>query len=299
MKKSAPIVIILIAILFVLLPSLVYLEKKPHFERFPFVVMGAVLIATLYRICNFIFHETNNLAVKNRCGDVRLLWKILILLVTSVLISSLIREVVIVFIPGEVKNELIQFSLLRHKGHNIYGWGRTIGGCIEAVSDIFVVWFMVVKLEGRTFSLKELGLDWRKSSLWYIGFGILLGSLFPAPLLRPFLDYIQAGSHAVTVIQAVLLAIPLAFGEEILFRAYFQNRVIERIGVPLGVMATAVLFRLVHFPNISSISVVLFELCQFAFWCLVGYLYYRNRSLYFVGSMHSTANIIIFLAKLH
>jgi membrane protease YdiL (CAAX protease family) len=152
--------------------------------------------------------------------------------------------------------------------------------------------------------LKELGLDWRKSSAWYIGFGILLGIFFKFPVFMSesnwFID-IYVGAQSVditTLIQLILLIIPVAFSEEILFRAYFQSRLIERMGVAFGILATATLFRLLHNPILNSIPMVLFQLYQLAIWCLAGYLYYRNQSLYFVGSMHSTANVLRYLENI-
>jgi len=304
MKKSAPIVIILIALLFVLLmPGLAYLVKNPRFDQFPFVVISGVFLTILYRICNFIFHQANNRVVKNKYGDVRLAWKIIILLCVTATLSVFIRSVIVVFVNPDIKEQIVLFASLGPSGANTFGWGGTIGGLIRTVSVIIATWFMVTKFERRSLSCDELCLDWRKSSAWYILFGVVLGFLFKLPVFLSSSDsfiriFIGAASlDIMRATQLVLLVIPAAFSEEILCRAYFQNRLIERIGVPLGILAAAALFCFLHHRPINTIATVLVELSQLAIWCVAGYLFYKNRSLYFIGTMHSTMNMIVFLSN--
>jgi membrane protease YdiL (CAAX protease family) len=78
--------------------------------------------------------------------------------------------------------------------------------------------------------------------------------------------------------------------EEIIFRSILQNRLQMMFGNWAGLIFTSVLFGLMHSGYGSIYEVIYASLVGF----LIGYLFYRTRSLPFVAMLHGFINIFLF-----
>jgi len=91
--------------------------------------------------------------------------------------------------------------------------------------------------------------------------------------------------------QKCILYIAMGFGEEVVFRAYVQTRLLTRFGVIWGVLVTALVFTLLHQISYSLSPVTI--LSGTLLWTTLGALYYLTRSLYLVGMFHGVMNTML------
>ncbi len=89
---------------------------------------------------------------------------------------------------------------------------------------------------------------------------------------------------------AVVLIVPIA--EEILFRGFFQNWIITRIGRIKGIIATSILFASFHFSMSQNWNNLEVLLSLFVLSCYLGFVYERQSSLWASIALHSTFNAI-------
>jgi hypothetical protein len=178
-------------------------------------------------------------------------------------------------------------------------WSSVIG-VINGLMSLPLVWFLMIVIEKRSFTWKEVGLDWRRNSLQNIVFGVLLALLIYVTGMildrvlgfsLPTMDTVLAGLTVSAVIRNLVLYIPMAFGEEVLFRSYVQSRLVERYGAVCGILIGSIVFTLLHML-VSPLSFVTI-LSGVILWAAVGALYHWSGSLYLVGMFHGVANILL------
>jgi len=170
----------------------------------------------------------------------------------------------------------------------------------EVLRGILII--LLIKIIHRIFnraniSLHDLGLHFDGKQLLYGIPGIMLmGFLFLTSL---FLD---AGSDVVSsqlsitfsqerLVLLILIAFANAFWQEVVFRAYFQKRLIQTYGVLTGIIICAFLFTIVHglARDINFFEVLLGT----TLFTLVGVIYYVTDSIVFVTAIHATGNFFL------
>lgn len=108
-------------------------------------------------------------------------------------------------------------------------------------------------------------------------------SLFPAEYMQMLDQGIGSGGWA--IFMTVLLA-PIM--EEVLFRGLIQGSIEERDGAVKAIFIAALIFGLVHFIPQQAIN-------AFFVGIILGYIYYRTRSLLTVMLLHALNNGIAYL----
>jgi membrane protease YdiL (CAAX protease family) len=164
---------------------------------------------------------------------------------------------------------------------------------------LWIVRWLVVKVEKQTFDLSKLGLvsvDRSKHilfgvalavilSLLTIGIGFATGSL---EYLGNGFDLFGAAQVFITMFLAVVLALASGFGEEIAFRGYLQTRIAQRYNSSVAVVIVAVLFALSH--PVSSSNPLLYLATATLVGILFGTIFIRTRSLWMGIALHTVWN---------
>jgi membrane protease YdiL (CAAX protease family) len=88
------------------------------------------------------------------------------------------------------------------------------------------------------------------------------------------------------MVGAIVLAAP--FCEEVFFRGFIQPRLIRRWGAPLGLLATSVLFSLIHVDPVGFLARV-------ALGMLFGWLAYASAHLWVSIAAHASYNFLVCL----
>lgn len=78
--------------------------------------------------------------------------------------------------------------------------------------------------------------------------------------------------------------------EEIIFRSILQNRLEVLLGIQKGLIITSILFGLMH-SGYGSISEIFYT---FAVGLVIGYMFYRTRSLPLITMIHGFINVFLF-----
>lgn len=241
--------------------------------------------------------------IRYRTGEVRLIWSVLVAVVFWVAIAFLVR-----FIPiflsttiqagrGMDRQDALEAAKNIVFEHPI--WSTAIG-VINGLMSLPIVWFLMRMIEKRSFTWKDVGLDWRRNSLLCLVFGALLAlllysaSIFINRVLGssiPTIDTVLADLTISAVVRNLVLYIPMGFGEEVVFRGYIQIRLVERHGAVWGILIGSIVFTLLHL-FVSPLSPVT-VLSGIILWAAVGALYHWSRSLYLVGMFHGIANILL------
>jgi len=241
--------------------------------------------------------------IRNKFDEVRLIWRFSILLVSFLIIAFLLR-----FIPIMIQTQILVGGGLSEdealqSARTLFLetplW-NTILASIQGIMWFIIIYFLIRVVEKKTFSLKELGLDWKHKTLNKIFYGIIiafliyftqffLGKLFGSltfSFIESFNDLIIS-----SVFLTVILNIFIGFGEEAAFRAYLQTRMIKLYGSLLGIILTSIIFTLTH---LLVMELSLFNiLAGILLYLSVGMLYYCTQSLYLVGTIHAFLNILL------
>lgn len=241
--------------------------------------------------------------VKHRTGEVRIAWRVTIAVAAYVAIAFLLR-----FIPiflrttfqagrGIDRQDALAAAKTLVFEHPI--WSTAIG-IVNGLMSLVLVWFLIRVIEKRAFTWKDVGLDWRRNSLMNMAFGVLLALLVYAAdtaVGRVFGSFIPtattllAGVTVSAVVRNIALYVPMAFGEEVLFRGYIQTRLVERHGAFRGILIASIVFTVLHLLGRPLSPVTL--LSGVILWAAVGTLYYWSRSLYLVGMFHAVMNTLL------
>lgn len=234
---------------------------------------------------------------KNEEGNVRLIWKVLTLVVGFFVVTYLLEELFV---------WIAQYGVIRGgvMGSEATGLAREFMQKNQAAGDLLVLaegliwlllgWILVTRVEKQPFKSQLAGLEWKKNSIWmivigiaiaiaYVSFSIIMNIVFWEGTFNLF--KVQVSGTVWGIALTIVAAIVLAFSQELVFRSYLQDRMIDRYGVAGGVITTSILFVVcsVIFRTMPAIEL----LSGIFLYILVGYLYYRIRSLYLVGSLHT------------
>jgi membrane protease YdiL (CAAX protease family) len=241
--------------------------------------------------------------IRYRTGEVRLVWRLLIIILLFVAVAVLLR-----FIPislytafltssGVVKGDALTSAKAIVFEDPVWS---TVIGILNGLMSLPLVCLLIKVIERRSFSWKTVGLDWRRNSFSALAFGALLalllyvadkvvGQAFGSSI--PSVNIILAGLSIPILIQRFVLYLAMGFGEEVVFRGYLQTRLVERYGALRGVLIASVTFTLVHigFMSLSLVTII----SGVMLWVTIGTLYHWSKSLYLVGMFHGMMNTLL------
>lgn len=112
-------------------------------------------------------------------------------------------------------------------------------------------------------------------------------------------DAAQAGAvftlpPAVFVVNLVVFALTNPIIEEMAYRAYAQQRLVARVGAPLGVVLTAVAFGLQHtLYAFSAAGMLVFGVAFFCWGLVSGWIYHRQQRLVPLITAHFVVNAVL------
>jgi uncharacterized protein len=150
--------------------------------------------------------------------------------------------------------------------------------------------------EGQRRPLEAMGLTLRPG--WKrefglgaaLGWGMLIASILPMVLLGGLIVTVWTSPRQffILILDLVILAIA-SLAEEVAFRGYPFQRLVEAIGPVLATLAFSVFFGLVHLQNPSA-SAASVTITIFAGW-LLSAAYLRTRALWFSWGWHFAWNV--------
>ncbi|OPY89128.1 MAG: CAAX amino terminal protease self- immunity [Smithella sp. PtaU1.Bin162] len=256
---------------------------------------------------------------RNLDGEIRFFWKLVILFVLWFTIDSGLRWIFSLFLYAHGKTDFVFFT----EGFltNREGWTIEISNFIYGISPVIAVAVSVVKLDKKKLSsfcidsglvrpkhlflqiIAGISVGMAAFSIQYFGpilvqSLIVLGSIYEETiqiLLKPFTYPFSARPQLLLYIPTRVI-LPV-FAEEIMFRSYIQQHMIEHKGALKGVLLATMLFMLLHVFNHDRVTayIIYDRIFQYIVFCIVGYIYYKRRNFYMIVTMHGTMNFIIFV----
>ncbi len=240
--------------------------------------------------------------IRGSAGEVRLGWRLLTIVVLSVVVAVVLRFIPIVIYTGIlVRSGIAREGALATAKQAVFEgpvWS-TVLGVLNAAMYFLLVWFLVRVVERGGFRWKDVGLDWRRSSLPTLVLGALLAlAVYLAnkavaqgiSSLAPTTRAILSGLGEARTLQVLVLWIAMGFGEEIVYRGYVQTKLVERQGAVLGVLLASIIFTVVHLAVRPLTPLAL--LSGIILWTAMGALYHWTRSLYLLGMSHGVMNAL-------
>jgi membrane protease YdiL (CAAX protease family) len=240
---------------------------------------------------------------RNDTGEVRLAWRLMLVILLYVAAVVLLRIIPISFFTASFVSNGMTHANALEKANVIINedpvYSTTIG-ILSGFMGLLIVWFLVKIIEKSNFTWKTVGLDLRSNSLLVILLGIILAlllfiaSVLAGDVLGSTDLSLNASMMSVSIsifFQKFILYLAMGFGEEIVFRGYVQKKLVERYRSTWGILMTAVVFVLLH--QISySLSPVIF-LSGVMLWTTIGTLYHLSKSLYLVVVFHGVMNTML------
>jgi membrane protease YdiL (CAAX protease family) len=240
---------------------------------------------------------------RNGAGEVRLAWRLLLVVLLFVASAVFVRLLPIRWYAARlVGNGMAQAEAAETARTAVFEdpvWSTAVG-ILNGLLGLLIVWFVIRAIERSDFSWEAIGLDWRRDSPLAIVCGALLAvGLFMATVWTGHILGFSAAPLSAslsalsipTLLQLLVLYLAMGLGEEIVFRGYVQTRLVKPYGAIWGVLATAVLFTLLHQVSYQLSPVVI--LSGVMLWTAVGALYHWSRSMYLVGVFHGTMNTLL------
>jgi membrane protease YdiL (CAAX protease family) len=241
--------------------------------------------------------------IRNDTGEVRLAWRLVLAILLFTAAAILLRLIPIrLFAAFLVRNGMAEENAIEKASTIVFEDPvcSTAVGALNGLMGFLIVWFLVRVVERSNFTWEAVGLTWRHNSPLAILQGIVLAlSLFIAILLTgQILGFSTSstkpsvfGVSAPIFFQRFILYLAMGFGEEIVFRGYVQKRLVRRFSVVWGILATSVLFTLLHQISYRLSPVII--LSGVMLWTTIGVLYHLSNSLYLVGVFHGTMNTLL------
>jgi len=236
-------------------------------------------------------------------GDLRWGWKAVLLIVGTILFGIILNVILMTVLTVGYSSQGLAQEQAMEKA-TLASTGFITQVILSALQLGFLLWivrWLVVKVEKRPFDLSMLGLvSVKKSkhillgitlavmlSLLTIGIGFATGSL---EYLGNGFNLFSAAQVFVTALLAVVLALASGFGEEIAFRGYLQTRIAQRYNPWIAVVIVAVLFASSH--RVNSSNPLLYLATATLVGVLFGTVFVRTRSLWTGISLHTIWNYI-------
>ncbi len=237
--------------------------------------------------------------LKNKAGEVRLIWCLLLLVIPFLLAAYLLRHVPIRFQSRILIEQGLPESAAQSQARNLFledPIGASIIGIVQGLLWFGLVCFLVRSLEKRPCGMRSFGLSLNGKSPVLVILGFILG-------LMLYFGYFAVDSifnptpiawapSKLGILPIVLISLDMlvnGFGEEAAFRAYWQRLLVNRHGLWLGILLASTSFVLLHLLIARLTGVALLAGILPA--CLLGILYVWTGSIFLVGAMHATLNL--------
>lgn len=150
---------------------------------------------------------------------------------------------------------------------------------------------VTIAITHQGFTREQLGITFKRIGL-YIPLSIVLGFLLGAGEYFIIETNYLIPDLSIPTILILILVMVLLVGlvEEIIFRSILQNRLEVFLGSRGGLLITSVLFGLMHsgYGNMTEVFYTFFV------GFIIGYLFYRTRSLPLVTMTHGFINVFLF-----
>lgn len=150
---------------------------------------------------------------------------------------------------------------------------------------------VTIALTSQGFTRKQLGITFKKIGR-YIPLSIIMGLLLA--IGEYFIIETNYLVPDLSIISLLMLTLVMVFlvglVEEIIFRSILQNRLELFLGSRGGLIVTSVLFGLMHSGYGSMVEIFYAFLVGF----IIGYMFYRTRSLPLVTMIHGFINVFLF-----
>ena len=241
--------------------------------------------------------------IKNDAGEVRLAWRLVLVILLFTAAAILLRLIPIrLFASSLVRNGMLQANAIETARTMVFedpACSTTVG-VLNGLISFLIVWFLIRVIERSNFTWEAVGLNWRNNSPLATLLGIILAlCLFIAAVLAGQILGFSTSSMNPSMLsvstpiffQRFILYLAMGFGEEIVFRGYVQTRLVRQFTTVWGVLATSVLFTLLHQISYRLSPVVI--LSGVMLWTTLGILYHLSKSLYLVGFFHGTMNTLL------
>ena len=241
--------------------------------------------------------------IKNDAGEVRLAWRLVLVILLFTAAAILLRLIPIrLFASSLVRNGMLQANAIETARTMVFedpACSTTVG-VLNGLISFLIVWFLIRVIERSNFTWEAVGLNWRNNSPLATLLGVILAlCLFIAAVLTGQILGFSTSSMNPSMLsvstpiffQRFILYLAMGFGEEIVFRGYVQTRLVRQFTTVWGVLATSVLFTLLHQISYRLSPVVI--LSGVMLWTTLGILYHLSKSLYLVGFFHGTMNTLL------
>ena len=237
---------------------------------------------------------------KNKHDEVRIIWRVVLLVGPFLLIAFLLR-----YIPIRIRTQILinqgmtqPAALSRSSNYFMEDpIGSSILGILQGLSWYLLVFLLIRFIEKRKTSLKDFGLDPKKNRIQLLPLGLVFGALmyfgyiaFDSLLGESNFSFDLADLGLVSILLMVLNFVANGFGEETAFRSYLQTHLIKRHGLWMGIGVTSIIFVLLHLLISPFTMQALFGSIFLA--GILGILFALTRSVYLVGTMHAAFNLM-------
>jgi len=180
---------------------------------------------------------------------------------------------------------------------NTSNYWNLINEVLRGILIIILIKFINRKFNKSKIPLKELGIkfDLRQLVFLIIGVvlmsGMFLFSLFIDRGSQELLNSLNVAFFQNSILMLVLITLANAFWQEIVFRGFFQKRLVDTYGIFTGIVVCALLFTVIHgfVREIDYIEIIVGTVL----FSLVGVIYYLTNSIVFVTAIHATGNFFL------
>lgn len=244
-----------------------------------------------------------NHILKTTDGDLRWGWKVLILIAGTILFGGILNTLLMIALTMLASSQGLAQGQAMEQASNVSGEfiPQVVLSVLQLGFMVFLVRWLVVKVEKQPFDLVQLGLAKIQRakdlvlgialalglSLLTIGLGLATGSL---KYLGLGFDLFGSNQVFCTLLLAAVLAIASGFGEELAFRGYLQSRIARRYSPWLAVVIVAALFALSHPP--TGVNPWLYLVNATLAGMLFGISFLRTGSLWMGATLHAFWNYL-------
>lgn len=177
-------------------------------------------------------------------------------------------------------------------------WSRLLQALLSTLAGFFLIW-LFLKNEKRTFS--DIGLVWDRYTLVRFLLGVLAGAAIFAVILLVLLNCtgleLKRSANDVTMqtwLDVLLVIIPFAFMEELVFRSYTFLKLEKTYGLLWAQIIVAIAFALYHIVSGWNWQVAFLGPGSWAF--VFGLAAFWSRGIALPTGLHAALNFLQVLA---
>ncbi len=178
------------------------------------------------------------------------------------------------------------------------GFGLVLAGSVGLCTTALLANLLTMRIFDRR-PFTDIGLRLGSASGWNLALGLLLGAgsaalMLVAPLIAGTGHLVASGEAGVPwpslLFYLATLAIAAA-GEEMIFRGYAFQLLIEKMGPFATILPVAVLFGFTHASNPHSSALGIFNTMLWG--VVLGYAFLRSRDLWLPIGLHLGWNVVL------